>query len=180
MGSPDWYISMVDIHLRKHLWVYCPVHVGVKGNDQADRLAGKATITIGLICISEDLKCWGAWDTTCGHKAKEITTSVAWKREAWEEEALNNLPRNDEHWNCFKGNVMVTSHRWCTGIFQLNRTEQFIFDCEEKQGYPISSRETWQKAKISNQQSEDIRKCKNIQSAARRHKKKQNCQSAAS
>ena len=48
MGSPDWNVSMVDIHLRKLLWVYCPGHAGVKGNDRADRLAGKATITSGM------------------------------------------------------------------------------------------------------------------------------------
>ena len=40
VGSPDWNVSMVDIHLRKLLWVYCPAHAGVKGNDRADRLAG--------------------------------------------------------------------------------------------------------------------------------------------
>ena len=28
--------------------VYCPGHAGVNGNDRADRLAGKATITGGL------------------------------------------------------------------------------------------------------------------------------------
>ena len=49
MGSPDWNVSMVDIHLRKLLWVYCPGHAGVKGNDRADRLAGKATLTSGLL-----------------------------------------------------------------------------------------------------------------------------------
>ena len=38
MESPDWNVSMVDIHLRKLLWVYCPGHAGVKGNDRADRL----------------------------------------------------------------------------------------------------------------------------------------------
>jgi len=32
MGSPDWNVLMVDIHLRK-LLVHCPGHVGVKGND---------------------------------------------------------------------------------------------------------------------------------------------------
>ena len=46
MGKPDWNVSMVNIHLRK-LWVYCPGHAGVKGNDWADRLAGKATLTNG-------------------------------------------------------------------------------------------------------------------------------------
>ena len=40
---------MVDIDLRKLLWIYYPGHAGVKGNDRADRLAAKATITSGLI-----------------------------------------------------------------------------------------------------------------------------------
>ena len=40
---------MVDIHLRKLLRVYCPRHAGVKGNDRADRLAGKAILTSGLL-----------------------------------------------------------------------------------------------------------------------------------
>ena len=45
---PDWHVSMFDIHLLKLLWMYCPGHAGVKGNDRADRLAGKRTITSGL------------------------------------------------------------------------------------------------------------------------------------
>ena len=49
MGSPDWNVSMVDIHLRKLLWVYCPENAGVKGNDRAKRLAGKATLTSGSL-----------------------------------------------------------------------------------------------------------------------------------
>jgi len=44
MGSPDWNVSMVDIYLRKLLWVYCHGHAGVH-----DRLAGKATLTNGLL-----------------------------------------------------------------------------------------------------------------------------------
>ena len=48
--SPDWNVSMVDIHLRKLLWVYYyPGHAGVKGNDRADRLAGKATLSSGSL-----------------------------------------------------------------------------------------------------------------------------------
>ena len=43
-----------NIHFQKLLLVYCPGHARVKGNDQADRLAGKAS---QLACISEDLKC---------------------------------------------------------------------------------------------------------------------------
>ena len=36
------------IHLRGPRWGYCPGHSEVKGNDRADRLASKATITTGL------------------------------------------------------------------------------------------------------------------------------------
>ena len=42
-ASPDWHVSAFDIHLRKLVWVYCPGHARVKGNDRGDRLAGKAT-----------------------------------------------------------------------------------------------------------------------------------------
>ena len=49
MGNPDWNVSIVDINLRKLLWVYCPGHAGVKGNDRANRQAGKATLTNGLL-----------------------------------------------------------------------------------------------------------------------------------
>ena len=49
MRSPDWNVSMVDIHLRKLLGVYCHEYAGVKGNDRAKRLAGKATLTSGLL-----------------------------------------------------------------------------------------------------------------------------------
>ena len=49
MGSPDWNASMVDIHLQKLLRVYCSGHAGMKGNDRPHRLAGKATLTSGLL-----------------------------------------------------------------------------------------------------------------------------------
>ena len=55
MGSPDWNLSMIDIHLRKLLWVYCPGHAGVKGNDGAHRPAGKATLTSGLLLGSSEV-----------------------------------------------------------------------------------------------------------------------------
>ena len=49
-----------------------------------------------VTCFSEDLACWGARHTTCGHKAKDITPSVVWRRKAWKEKALDDLPRKDE------------------------------------------------------------------------------------
>ena len=35
-----------------------------------------------VACFSEDLKCWEAWDTNCGQKAKDIIPSITWRREA--------------------------------------------------------------------------------------------------
>ena len=55
-GNPDKNVSMVNIHLRKLLWVYCPGHSGVTGNDRAHRLAGKATLTSGLLLRSDVLR----------------------------------------------------------------------------------------------------------------------------
>ena len=40
---------MVDSHLRNLQWVYYAGHAGVKGNDRAERLAGKAAITSSLL-----------------------------------------------------------------------------------------------------------------------------------
>ena len=45
MGSPDWNVSVVNIHLRKLLWT-CRSEAG---NYRPDRLAGKATITSSLL-----------------------------------------------------------------------------------------------------------------------------------
>ena len=39
----------------KLLWVYFPGHTGVRGNDRADTLAGKATLTSGLLLGSSEV-----------------------------------------------------------------------------------------------------------------------------
>ena len=74
--------------------------------------AGKATHTSGLYS-SEDLEIGGVRDTTCLHKAKDITPSIAWRRQAWEQEALDKFiflertreghRQSDDHWNYIKG-----------------------------------------------------------------------------
>ena len=46
---------MVDMHLRKLLWVYCPGHGGVTENGRADRLAGKAAVTSGLLLVRSEV-----------------------------------------------------------------------------------------------------------------------------
>ena len=51
----DWIVSVVDILLRIPLWMYCPGHAGVKGNDRADRLARKAIIASDLCLVSSEV-----------------------------------------------------------------------------------------------------------------------------
>ena len=48
MGCPDWHTAMHILHLQRLLWIYCPGHSGVSGNEQAYRLASTADITSGL------------------------------------------------------------------------------------------------------------------------------------
>ena len=42
-----------------------------------------------MVCISEDLECLGAWDTSRKRKAKDMTPSIA--SMAWKEEVLDDL-----------------------------------------------------------------------------------------
>ena len=48
MGCPDWHTAMHSLRLQRLLWIYCPGHAGVSGNERADRLANTADITSGL------------------------------------------------------------------------------------------------------------------------------------
>ena len=48
MGCPDWHTAMHCLRLQRLLWIYCPGHAGVSGNERADRLASTADITSGL------------------------------------------------------------------------------------------------------------------------------------
>ena len=90
MGRPGRNMSVADIHIRKFLWVYCPGHAGVKGNDRGDRLVDKATLTSGLLLgrseVLRSLRHY-LWAQSQGHDT--------W-REALKKKALDDHPRKDE------------------------------------------------------------------------------------
>ena len=53
-----------------------------KENDLADWLGDKKTSQV--TCILVDVKCWGTWDTTCGHNAKDLgPLNTCWYRKMW-------------------------------------------------------------------------------------------------
>ena len=47
-GCPDWHTAMHSLRLQGRLWIYCPGHAGVGGNERADRLASTADIPSDL------------------------------------------------------------------------------------------------------------------------------------
>ena len=104
-------VLMVHIHLRKLLWVYCPGHAGVKRNDRAERLAGKAAITSDL-CLGrpEMLRSLrlpvGAQPRTSHRRSPIGERSGKRKRSLiFLERTRKEHCQSDEHWDCFKGNV---------------------------------------------------------------------------
>ena len=77
LGSPDWNVSLVGIHLQKQ-WVYCPE------NDRADglvckaRLVCKATLTNGLLLgRSEVLRRWRRYLWAVVNQTNSGTISTA-------------------------------------------------------------------------------------------------------
>ena len=116
--SRDWHVSNVR---RPH----SETLVGVIDYPWTCRSEEKQTEQIDwqeeqppqVVRVSANLKCWGTCDTNCGHKAKDITPSIAWRREAWKEEALDDLPWQDE-----RG---PSSVRWTLESFQRQRWGHF-------------------------------------------------------
>ena len=48
IGCLDWHTAVHSFLLQRLLWIYCPGHAGVSGNERADRLASTVDITSGL------------------------------------------------------------------------------------------------------------------------------------
>ena len=98
-----------------------------------------------VACFSEDLKRCEAWDTTCGYKAKDLTPSITWRREAWKEEVLDDLPWKNERgpssirWtlepfqrHCW-GNWDRVAYIWAfLSAWTPSWTEQIMFSCRQQ------------------------------------------------
>ena len=117
-GSKKWngksWVECVDGQHPplKTLWVYCPGHAGVKGNDWADRLAGKATLTSGLLLrrseVLRSLRHY-LWTQNQGHYTTRL---IAWRRDALKEGVLGNFPWKDQRG---PGHHQI---RWTLELFQ--------------------------------------------------------------
>ena len=111
---------------------YCPGYAGVKGNDRADRLAGKATLTSGLLLgRSEVLRSFRHYLTaqSQGHRTIDCLEERGVERGSARRSSLKRTReghrQSDEHWNRFKRNVEETSGRrggaHTYGLFRAHR-----------------------------------------------------------
>ena len=109
-------MTMVDIHLRTRLWVYCPGHDESKGNDRADALGGKATITSGLRIRSELLRRLRHYlrAQSQGHHTIDRLEARGMERGRARRSSLKRREghrQSNEHSNRFKGYIRETSER---------------------------------------------------------------------
>ena len=93
----------------------CTALVMPEWREMTEQIDWRAKQPSQVACFSEDLKCWGVWDTACRHKAKDVMPSVTGKREAWNKEVLNDLPWKDERARA------IVSQRWTLELFQRMR-----------------------------------------------------------
>ena len=56
MGCPDWHTAMHSPRLQRLLWMYCPGHAGVSGNERADRLASASGLHLGRAEVLRGLR----------------------------------------------------------------------------------------------------------------------------
>jgi hypothetical protein len=52
----EWIESITNSHIISLTWIYCPGHAGVRGNEIADRLAGKAAVNDVIEMNKSDLQ----------------------------------------------------------------------------------------------------------------------------
>ena len=118
MGFPDWHTAMHGIRLQRRLWIYCPWHAGVSGNERTYRLASTADITSGLQLgraeVFRGLKNFLNMDKPEHHSTNRLKERGEEKRSG-RYSTLRGRERScvqpDEHWHCFEVSLGVTVER---------------------------------------------------------------------
>ena len=118
MGCPDWHTAMHSLRLQRLLWIYCPGHAGVSGNERADRLASTADITSGLqLGRAEVLRGLRNFLNT-GKPEHHSIDRPEGKRSGERKRSTFHPPRSTticvqpgKYWYCFEGNLGETAER---------------------------------------------------------------------
>ena len=117
MGCPDWHTAMHSLRLQRLMWIYCPGHTGVSGNERADRLASTADITSGLqLGRAEVLR--GLRNFLNTDKPEHHSIDRLKERSGERKRPTFHPPRSTticvqpgRYWHCFEGNLGKTAER---------------------------------------------------------------------
>ena len=124
MGSSDWNVSMVDIHLWNSCG--CTALDMPKWREMTKQIDWREKQPLQVACFSKDLKsCWGAWDTTCGHIAMQRHHTIGCLEE-------RSVERGSARWSSL--NYIIermslrlrgpSSIRWTLEPFEHERSRQ--------------------------------------------------------
>ena len=110
MGCSNWHTTM-----HKDVWIYCPGHARVSGNEWAEKLASTADIASGLkLGRAEVLRGLRSFLNMTGQC---ITVLIIWREKEWRKETPG-IPSSEirtmcltKDWHCFKSNLGA-EHIW--------------------------------------------------------------------
>ena len=118
MGCPDWHTAMHSLRLQRRLWIYCPGHAGVSGNERADRLASTADITSGLQLgraeVLRGLRNFLNTDKPDHHSIDRLDERGVEKgsgRHSTLQGRERSVFNQANNWHCFEGNLGETAER---------------------------------------------------------------------
>ena len=134
IGSPGCDVSVFDIYLRTlGLGDILPWTCRSQGKWRSKQTGGQSNHHKWL---ASRRKIWSVEKLetlpSYGHKAKDITPSIAWRREAWKEEAFDKVPWQDERGPSSVRRTQEMFRRQCWGnlwemgwsayeLFRVNR-----------------------------------------------------------
>ena len=118
MDCHDWHTAIHSLRLQRLLWIYCPGHVGVSGNDRADRLASTADITFGLqfgrVEVLRGFRNFLNMDIPEHHNINCLEGKGSGERERptfCPPRSGTTCVQPDKHWHCFEDNLGVIAER---------------------------------------------------------------------
>ena len=135
MSCPDGNTAMHSLRLPRLLWIYCPGHAGVSGNERADRLASTTDVTSGLQLdraeVLRDLRNFLNTDKPEQHRIDHLKERGVGKGSG-RHSTIQGRERsvfNQTNWHCFGGNLGETAERRGGVRMGLSESYDAILGC---------------------------------------------------
>ena len=152
MGCLDWHTAMHSVWLQMLLWIYCPGHAWVRGNEQADRVASTADITSaeqawqGRDTWRLALRNFLNMDRPEHHsidylKEREVERGSSWLSilQGWEKTVFNQTNTSTVLTELVLGSLGETAERWCGAQIGLHEHYSAIFSVNWKLSFQYIS-----------------------------------------